>query len=253
MAEKIKTFNERVVLAQNELKAPKGQYNNYGGFAYRSAEDILEAVKPINLKHELLLNLKDEIVEVGGRIYVKAIATLCDVHSDLKIEVQAFAREAEVKKGMDDSQITGSASSYARKYALNGLYLIDDTKDADSNEQKKVIDEKNNNNQSRGRNSQEPMQHQPTQEELQREATKRINSLYDEMIKLDPKMTPEIINQKLKEQLKVNDLKKVNPGLIIKTLENGVKTKRQARKNVVQENVKKDEGKWYDKQSTSAN
>ena len=134
MAEKIKTFNERVVLAQNELKAPKGQMNRFGGYAYRSAEDILEAVKPINLKHELLLNLKDEIIEVGGRIYVKAIATLHDVHSDLKIEVQAVAREAETKKGMDDSQITGSASSYARKYALNGLYLIDDTKDSDTNE-----------------------------------------------------------------------------------------------------------------------
>lgn len=254
MAEtKVKSFKQRLVEAQFELKAPKGQYNGYGGFAYRSAEDILEAVKPINLKHGLLLEVKDEIIEVGGRIYVKAIATMTDIHSEEQISVQAFAREAEVKKGMDDSQITGSASSYARKYALNGLYLIDDTKDADSNEQKEAIDGKNNNNQSRGRNSQESMPQQPTQEELQREATQRINSLYNEMIKLDPEMTPDIINQKLKEQLKVNDLKKVNPGLIIKTLENGVKTKRQARKNATQGNVKKDEGKWYDKQSTSTN
>ena len=224
MAEKIKTFNERVVLAQNELKAPKGQYNNYGGFAYRSAEDILEAVKPINLKHELLLNLRDEIIEVGGRIYVKAIATLHDVHSDLKIEVQAFAREAEVKKGMDESQITGSASSYARKYALNGLYLIDDTKDADSNEQKEAIDGKdkksNDNVKARGKNIQESMQ--PTEAE----AKKEIAKLYKDLIAVAPDLTNERINEILKDQFKVEDLNKANKGHIIASLRQAIASKR---------------------------
>ena len=224
MAEKIKTFNERVVLAQNELKAPKGQMNRFGGYAYRSAEDILEAVKPINLKHELLLNLRDEIIEVGGRIYVKAIATLCDVHSDLKIEVQAFAREAEAKKGMDDSQITGSASSYARKYALNGLYLIDDTKDADSNEQKEAIDGKdkktNDNVKARGKNIQESMQ--PTEAE----AKKEIAKLYKDLIAVTPELTNERINEILKDQFKVEDLNKANKGQIIASLRQAIASKR---------------------------
>ena len=224
MAEKIKTFNERVVLAQNELKAPKGQMNRFGGYAYRSAEDILEAVKPINLKHELLLNLKDEIIEVGGRIYVKAIATLHDVHSDLKIEVQAFAREAETKKGMDDSQITGAASSYARKYALNGLYLIDDTKDADSNEQKKAIDGKekkaNDNVKARGKNIQESMQ--PTEAE----AKKEIAKLYKDLIAVAPDLTNERINEILKDQFKVEDLNKANKGQIIASLRQAIASKR---------------------------
>ena len=223
MAEKIKTFNERVVLAQNELKAPKGQMNRFGGYAYRSAEDILEAVKPINLKHELLLNLRDEIIEVGGRIYVKAIATLHDVHSDLKIEVQAFAREAEAKKGMDDSQITGSASSYARKYALNGLYLIDDTKDADSNEQKEAIDGKdkkaNDSAKARGKNIQESMQ--PTEAE----AKKEIAKLYKDLIAVAPELTNERINEILKDQFKVEDLNKANKGQIIASLRQAIASK----------------------------
>lgn len=133
------SFKERIVLAQNELKAPKGQFNSFGKYKYRSQEDILEGVKPINLKFGLQLYLKDEPVMVGNRIYIKATATLEDVHGDHYIEVTGFARESETKKGMDDSQITGTASSYARKYALNGLYLIDDTKDADTDEHRKQV------------------------------------------------------------------------------------------------------------------
>lgn len=117
---------------QQELKAPKGQYNNFGKYAYRSAEDILEAVKPLLAKYGALLTISDEITEVGGRIYVKAVCTISDGTTELA--VTAYAREPESKKGMDDSQITGTASSYARKYALNGLFLIDDTKDADTDE-----------------------------------------------------------------------------------------------------------------------
>ncbi len=117
---------------QSELKAPKGQTNKFGGYSYRSAEDILEAVKPLLNKYNCFLTVSDEIVEVGGRVYVKATATVHESHSDSIAVTTAFAREAEVKKGMDDAQITGSASSYARKYSLNGLFAIDDTKDADA-------------------------------------------------------------------------------------------------------------------------
>ena len=117
---------------QAELKAPKGQTNKFGGYKYRSAEDILEAVKPLLNKYNAYLTISDDIVEVGGRVYVKATATLHESHKGEIASPTAFAREAEVKKGMDDSQITGSASSYARKYALNGLLCIDDTKDADA-------------------------------------------------------------------------------------------------------------------------
>jgi len=113
---------------QATLKAPKNQRNNFGGYNYRSCEDILEAVKP--LLGDCILTLSDEMVDVGGRVYVRATAVISNgAH---QIEVTASAREPQSRKGMDDSQITGAASSYARKYALNGLFLIDDTRDADA-------------------------------------------------------------------------------------------------------------------------
>lgn len=115
---------------QNEVKAPKGQFNSYGKYRYRSAEDIVEAVKPVINNYGYYLTLNDEIVLVGNRYYVKATATLSNGQETFT--ASAFAREEEVKKGMDGSQITGAASSYARKYALNGLFAIDDTKDADA-------------------------------------------------------------------------------------------------------------------------
>lgn len=117
---------------QEELKAPKSQYNRFGGYVYRSVEDILTAVKPLLVKEKAELTLTDELVLIGDRYYVKATATYED--KDGKKVVTGYARESENKKGMDASQITGTASSYARKYALNGLFLIDDTKDADSEE-----------------------------------------------------------------------------------------------------------------------
>lgn len=123
-------IDERLIHIQGELKAPKSQENKFGGYKYRSCEDILEAVKPLLKKEKVTLTISDDIVEVGGRVYVKATAALSD--GEDAITTSAFAREAETKKGMDDSQITGSASSYARKYALNGLFAIDDTKDADA-------------------------------------------------------------------------------------------------------------------------
>lgn len=123
---------------QQALKAPKNQRNNFGNYNYRSCEDILEAVKPLLIANDLALTISDEMVEVGGRIYVKATAILYATDGNptgayiQNITVSAFAREEETKKGMDAAQITGSASSYARKYALNGLFCIDDTKDADA-------------------------------------------------------------------------------------------------------------------------
>ena len=139
---------EKLLKAQVELKAPKGQYNSFGKYKYRSCEDILEALKPVLDKFKLTLFISDEIVETGGsyklekkdetietagRKYVKATITLVNIENpDEQIKTSALAREEETKKGMDGSQITGASSSYARKYALNGMFMIDDTKDSDS-------------------------------------------------------------------------------------------------------------------------
>lgn len=127
---------EKLSAIQQELKAPKGQYNSFGKYKYRSCEDILEAVKPICAKHKTTLVLLDSISEINGRFYVTAQAQLHDCESDNAVTATAYAREPEKKTGMDESQITGTASSYARKYALNGLFCIDDTKDADTDEYK---------------------------------------------------------------------------------------------------------------------
>lgn len=124
-----KTLQQKLIEIQAELKAPKSQYNKFGGYNYRNCEDILEAVKPLCAKHEIVPLLSDEIVMIGDRFYIKATAKVTDGKDE--IATTAFARESKDKKGMDESQITGSASSYARKYALNGLFCIDDTKDAD--------------------------------------------------------------------------------------------------------------------------
>lgn len=136
------TLKEKLMNIQTEIKAPKNLYNSFGKYKYRNAEGICEAVKPYLAKENVSLTLADEIIEVGGRIYVKASATLMDNETDDYIQTFALARESAEKKGMDDSQITGTASSYARKYALNGLFLLDDTKDADSDEYKNQIDAK---------------------------------------------------------------------------------------------------------------
>ena len=126
------SLRQKLCNIQTQLKAPKGQTNAFGGYRYRSAEDILEALKPLLGEYGCSLIIQDEIVDISNRVYVKATANIIDNDTDLVLSASAFAREAEVKKGMDDAQITGSASSYARKYALNGLFCIDDTKDADA-------------------------------------------------------------------------------------------------------------------------
>lgn len=126
---------EKLSNIQNELKAPKSQFNKFGGYKYRSCEDILEAVKPICKKYGAVLVISDKLENIGDRYYIKAMAELIDTEEEnVSVCNTAYAREEESKKGMDGSQITGTASSYARKYALNGLFDIDDTKDADTDE-----------------------------------------------------------------------------------------------------------------------
>ena len=124
---------KRLLEIQQKLKAPKGQYNSFGGYKYRNCEDILEAVKPLLKEHGLVLLFNDDLLNIGARYYVKATVSLVDVEKkELIAHTSASAREEETKKGMDGSQITGASSSYARKYALNGLFAIDDTKDSDT-------------------------------------------------------------------------------------------------------------------------
>lgn len=133
---KFKNIKEKLLYIQTNLKAPKGQTNSFGGYRYRSCEDILEAVKPLLKETRTIVVISDGIENVGGetleRFYIQATATLKDCDTDEQIPVSALAREPVSKKGMDEAQITGSTSSYARKYALNGLFAIDDTKDADT-------------------------------------------------------------------------------------------------------------------------
>ncbi len=126
------TIYEKLTKVQEELKAPKNQYNSFGKYKYRSCEDILEALKPILAKYGLFLMIGDTMEHVGDRYYIKATCTISD--GETHITNSAFAREEESKKGMDGAQVTGTSSSYARKYALNGLFLIDDTKDPDTDE-----------------------------------------------------------------------------------------------------------------------
>lgn len=146
---------EKLSKVQSELKAPKGQYNSFGKYKYRSCEDILEAVKPLNAKHGVVLTVGDEVIEISNRFYVKATAVFVDIESGEKIINTALAREDDSKKGMDGSQITGTASSYARKYCLNGLFCIDDTKDADTDEYRHQQERKPQENKPQGSKPQE--------------------------------------------------------------------------------------------------
>ena len=126
------TIYEKLAKIQSTLKAPKGQYNSFGKYKYRNCEDILEAVKPLLAEVKAVVIIGDELELIGSRFYVKATARFIDCETDDQITNTAYAREEDTKKGMDGSQITGASSSYARKYALNGLFAIDDTKDSDT-------------------------------------------------------------------------------------------------------------------------
>lgn len=164
---------EKLMNIQKELKAPKGQYNSFGKYKYRSCEDILESVKPLLEKYKVTIILTDKLEQIGERYYIRATAILFDTESDNSIENTAYAREEETKKGMDGSQITGTSSSYARKYALNGLLLIDDTKDADTDE----FTKENN----KGKTKEEPKEKKITPGQL-----KVLSKLYtgDNLVKL---------------------------------------------------------------------
>ena len=134
----------KLVEVQNKLKAPKNQFNKFGNYAYRNCEDILEALKPILSEVKAVVNISDEVVLVGERYYIKATVKFIDAETGEIVEASAMAREEENKKGMDSSQLTGSTSSYARKYALNGLFAIDDTKDSDTTNTHGKEDSKSN-------------------------------------------------------------------------------------------------------------
>lgn len=131
------TIHEKMMKIQTTLKAPKNLFNSFGDYKYRNAEGILEAVKPLLAENKLSMYISDDVQAVNDRVYVKATVSIFDIETGESVMATASAREALNKKGMDDSQITGTASSYARKYALNGIFLLDDTKDADTDENQK--------------------------------------------------------------------------------------------------------------------
>lgn len=150
---------EKLLAVQSELKAPKNQLNSFGNYNYRSCEDILEAVKPLLVKNKATLRISDNVIMIGERFYLQAMASFIDVETGESVECKAYANESGSHKGMSAEQITGTASSYARKYCLNGLFLIDDTKDADTDaykiqqdnagkkqEEHKITSEHNNGN-----------------------------------------------------------------------------------------------------------
>lgn len=192
-------LTQKLINVQKELKAPKGQHNDFGKYNYRSAEDILEAVKPLNAESGLLLTITDEAQLIGDWHYIKATATITDGKDS--ITVSASARESENKKGMDSSQITGAASSYARKYALNGLYCIDDTKDADTNEY-----QNQNKNQSTNK--------QQSQSNNQQVASDKQLNFIKKLIKdnVNEKFNEQQLHHLLKERIKTtNDLENFTP------------------------------------------
>jgi len=191
---------EKLTRIQTELKAPKKQYNSFGKYNYRSCEDILDALKPLLDRYNASVIISDDIVLVGARFYVKATATFIDNETGQQKSATAFAREPETKKGMDESQITGTASSYARKYCLNGLFLIDDTKDADTDE---------NRNEREGR-----QQKQPKQQKSQKPQEKEFdpNEVSEKQAKLNA--VRSLCKQgKISEQAIINVFRQKKPNL----------------------------------------
>ena len=175
---------QKLINTQEELKAPKNAYNSFGKYHYRSCEDILEGLKPVLKKNGATVVITDSIELVGDRYYVKATAKFVDIESGESVENSAYARESLDKKGMDDSQITGATSSYARKYALNGLFLIDDTKDADTDEYQ---------NQQKSQKSQSQQNSQPKQNSQAQQTTQPVNEaeLNQQMVdSVDPDLVP---------------------------------------------------------------
>lgn len=213
MADEKMTFTKKVISAQRALKVPKNQLNDYGKYQYRSAEDILEEAKPVNEGLGLMLTITDNIEQIGDRYYIKATATLTDGEESLS--VTAYAREALTKKGMDESQITGSASSYARKYALNGLYLIDDAKDADTNE---YHDQAQNPMASYYGQVEPTYPAQPSPEQLDNEFKQAVAGYYKQIKTMVPGWDNTRINGMLCEKAGVDDVNKIQRPQIIALL-----------------------------------
>lgn len=157
---------EKLSHIQNEINVPKNLYNKFGNYYYRNAETIFDTAKPVCMKYRTTLVVSDEVVNVDGRFYIKGIATLCDWDSDKEVTNVAYAREEEAKKGMDASQVTGSCSSYARKYALNGLFNLDDNKDSDSPEQIEEIEARAKANAKNANNKKEKAEVMATESQL---------------------------------------------------------------------------------------
>lgn len=157
---------EKLSHIQNEINVPKNLYNKFGNYYYRNAETIFDTAKPVCMKYRTTLVVSDEVVNVDGRFYIKGIATLCDWDSDKEVTNVAYAREEEAKKGMDASQVTGSCSSYARKYALNGLFNLDDNKDSDSPEQREEIEARSKANAKNANNKKEKAEVMATESQL---------------------------------------------------------------------------------------
>lgn len=213
---------------QNELKAPKNQFNKFGNYKYRSCEDILEALKPLCAKYKATLIIYDEIVMIGDRYYVKAIAKLYDQETTDYIEAYAFARESQAKKGMDDSQVTGATSSYARKYALNGLFNIDDTKDFDTNEVHQQSNQKQGNTQPK----QQPQQQGFEQANLMANIDNCLKKLKELGVDINSKGSIDFINKYnnnlhdiniMTDSEKYNYLKVLNEMIKLKEKQNGNK------------------------------
>jgi hypothetical protein len=202
-------ISEQLLEIQSNLKVPKGQYNSFGKYNYRSCEDILEAAKPLLLKAGLTLTLDDKVEQVGSHAYIQATATLTNSEKQT-ISNHGYAREAETKKGMDDSQITGTTSSYARKYALNGLFLIDDTKDADSDEYQRQLDKaKGTTGKQQGQSSNPPQNTaQPPRKRMTRaEAITEINEvLFTKYADKAPEMCMPITGYKNAKDIPVSEL-----------------------------------------------
>lgn len=213
---------------QNELKAPKNQFNKFGNYKYRSCEDILEALKPLCAKYKATLIIYDEIVMIGDRYYVKAMAKLYDQETTEYIEAYAFARESQSKKGMDDSQVTGATSSYARKYALNGLFNIDDTKDFDTNEVHQQSNQKQGNTQPK----QQPQQQGIEQANLMANIDNCLKELKELGVDINSKGSIDFINKYnnnlhdiniMTESEKYNYLKVLNEMIKLKEKQHGNK------------------------------
>ena len=170
-----------LMAVQAELKAPKGQHNSFGKYDYRSAEDIIEAVKPLLKENGLFLNMSDDIVLIGERYYIKSTVKVVDVVTGESVQTSALAREAAQKKGMEESQITGTASSYARKYALNGLFAIDDTKDADTDQYKQQTNQTAQNGAGRARKLKAPDEEMAKAKRQLKAEVDRIGCTWDEV------------------------------------------------------------------------